>query len=256
MDQQAERKADGLKKQAGSKSAPLVLGTNNKLLTNTRNGYREGTGKARSHIEKWRRAGLGEESAPATGPGHDRLKSASPAQCALQVVWFTSVPVQGAMQCCAVLPLCQLLLEPELEEVLVPRKLAVSPLESWLSLRYSLPPLLEAPAPLEEGELVEETVVLPPSAVPLLEDSEISTPLSCKNVLEIRRRKMNRHKYKKLLKRTKFLRRRVKEGRRKRKQNRFERDLTRIWRRAGLKKAPEGWTTPKIYVKHHQPKGS
>ncbi|XP_017564006.1 aurora kinase A-interacting protein [Pygocentrus nattereri] len=146
-------------------------------------------------------------------------------------------------------------LEPELEEVLVPRKLAVSPLESWLSLRYSLPPLIEAAVPLEEGELVEEAVVLPPSAVPLMEDSEISTPLSCKNVLEIRRRKMNRHKYKKLLKRTKFLRRRIKEGRRKRKQNRFERDLTRIWRRAGLKKAPEGWTTPKIYVKHHQPKG-
>ncbi|KAI4875607.1 hypothetical protein NFI96_020125 [Prochilodus magdalenae] len=147
-------------------------------------------------------------------------------------------------------------LEPELEEVLVPRKLAVSPLESWLSLRYSLPTLLEAPVPLEEGELIEKAVVLPPSAVPLLEDGESSTPLSCKNVLEIRRRKMNRHKYKKLLKRTKFLRRRVKEGRRKRKQSRFERDLTRIWRRAGLRKAPEGWTTPKIYVKHQQPKGS
>lgn len=109
-------------------------------------------------------------------------------------------------------------LEPELEEFLIPRKLSLTPLESWLSLRYSLPPLLEAPVPLEEGELIEEAVVLPPSAVPVLEDGESSTPLSCKNVLEIRRRKMNRHKYKKLLKRTKFLRRRIKERRQKRKQ--------------------------------------
>ncbi|MCJ8741519.1 hypothetical protein PDJAM_G00071790 [Pangasius djambal] len=141
-------------------------------------------------------------------------------------------------------------LEPELEEFLIPRKLAVTPLESWLSLRYSLPPLLQAPVPFEEGELTEEAVVLPPSAVPVLEDGESSTPLSCKNVLEIRRRKMNRHKYKKLLKRTKFLRRRIKERRQKRKQVRFEKDLSRIWRRAGLKKAPEGWITPKIYVRH------
>lgn len=109
-------------------------------------------------------------------------------------------------------------LEPELEEYLIPRKLAVSPLESWLSLRYSLPPLLEAPMPLEEGKLMDEAVVLPSSALPILEDQENPTPLSCKNVLEIRRRKMNRHKYKKLMKRTKFLRRRVMERRQKRKQ--------------------------------------
>ncbi|XP_028850082.1 small ribosomal subunit protein mS38 [Denticeps clupeoides] len=141
-------------------------------------------------------------------------------------------------------------LEPELEEVLVPRKLSVSPLESWLSLRYSLPPLLEAP------DRPAEAVVLPPLAQPVLEDEESTgAPLSCKNVLEIRRRKMNRHKYKKLLKRTKFLRRRVKEGRRRRKQVRFEKDLTRVWKRAGLKKAPEGWTMPKIFTKHFQSKG-
>lgn len=109
-------------------------------------------------------------------------------------------------------------LEPELEEFLIPRKLSVTPLESWLSLRYSLPPLLEAPVPLEEGEPIDKAVVLPPSTVPVLEDGESSTPLNCKNVLEIRRRKMNRHKYKKLLKRTKFLRRRIKERRQKRKQ--------------------------------------
>lgn len=100
----------------------------------------------------------------------------------------------------------------------MPRKLSVSPLESWLSLRYSLPPLLEASLPLEEGEIVGKSMVLPPFAVPLLEDGERATPLNCKNVLEIRRRKMNRHKYKKLLKRTKFLRRRVKDVRRKKKQ--------------------------------------
>ncbi|CAL8367314.1 unnamed protein product [Lota lota] len=144
-------------------------------------------------------------------------------------------------------------LEPELDEALVPRKLSVSPLETWLCLRYSLPPLLEAPLPLEEA-LVEalEEKVLPPFSVPVMEDGEGSaTPLGCKNVLEIRRRKMNRHKYKKLMKRTKFLRRRVLEGRGRKKQKRFEKDLTRIWRRAGLKKPPEGWSPPKIFIKRH-----
>ncbi|KAK7132479.1 hypothetical protein R3I93_018876 [Phoxinus phoxinus] len=140
-------------------------------------------------------------------------------------------------------------LEPELEEVLVPRKLSVSPLESWLSLRYSLPPLLEASPSLQEGEIVGKSMVLPPCVLPLLEDGESSTPLNCKNVLEIRRRKMNRHKYKKLIKRTKFLRRRVKDGRRKKKQAKFEKDLSRIVRRAGLKKGPGEWTAPKVFVR-------
>lgn len=103
-------------------------------------------------------------------------------------------------------------LEPELDEALVPRKLSVSPLESWLSLRYSLPPLLEASQPQQDLEL-------PPVSVPVLEDGEGSaTQLECKNVLEIRRRKMNRHKYRKLQKRTKFLRRRVLDGRGRKKQ--------------------------------------
>ncbi|XP_016333817.1 aurora kinase A-interacting protein-like [Sinocyclocheilus anshuiensis] len=145
-------------------------------------------------------------------------------------------------------------LEPELEEVLVPRKLSVSPLESWLSLRYSLSPLLEASPPLDEGEILAKSMVLPPFAVPLLEDGESSTPLNCKNVLQNRRRKMNRNKYKKLLKRTKFLRRRVKDVRRKKKQAKFERDLARIVRRAGLKRAPDGWTAPKVYVRTSQTK--
>lgn len=142
-------------------------------------------------------------------------------------------------------------LEPELEEALVPRKLSVSPLESWLSLRYSLPPLLESAQPQGDIELLEEKF-LPPISVPVLKDREgTSTPMSCKNVLEIRRRKMNRHKYKKLQKRTKFLKRRVLEGRGRKKQKRFEEDLKRIWMRAGLKKAPEGWVTPKIFIKQH-----
>lgn len=142
-------------------------------------------------------------------------------------------------------------LEPELDDALVPRKLSVSPLESWLSLRYSLPPLQECAQLQEDAGLLEEKV-LPPLSVPVLEDGEGSaTPLSCKNVLKIRRRKMNRHKYKKLLKRTKFLRRRVLEGRGKKKQKRFEEDLKRIWTRAGLKKAPEGWSVPKIFIKQH-----
>ncbi|XP_049608576.1 small ribosomal subunit protein mS38 isoform X2 [Syngnathus scovelli] len=123
--------------------------------------------------------------------------------------------------------------EPEADEMLVPRKLCVSPLETWLSLRYSLPPLPQRELPALE------------------EDVDAPAPLACKNVLEIRRRKMNRHKYKKLLKRTKFLRRRVRESRGRKKQKRFEKDLKRIWMRAGLKKAPEGWNTPKLFIRQH-----
>lgn len=112
-------------------------------------------------------------------------------------------------------------LEPELDEALVPRKMSVSPLESWLSLRYSLPPMLESVQPQGDAGLFEEKV-LPPISAPVMEDGKGSTaPLRCKNVLEIRRRKMNRHKYKKLLKRTKFLRRRVLEGRGRKKQVSF-----------------------------------
>ncbi|XP_041655794.1 aurora kinase A-interacting protein [Cheilinus undulatus] len=143
-------------------------------------------------------------------------------------------------------------LEPELEEALVPRKLSVSPLESWLSLRYSLPPALES-APLQEDVGLLGEKVLPPMAAPVMEDGEgLITPLECKNVLEIRRRKMNRHKYKKFQKRVKFLRRRVKEGRIKKKQKRFEKDLKRIWFKAGLKMSPDESNLPKLYLKHHR----
>ncbi|XP_028663185.2 aurora kinase A-interacting protein [Erpetoichthys calabaricus] len=166
-----------------------------------------------------------------------------------------------------------LTLEPDLDDALVPRKMAVSPLESWLSLHYTLP-RLDSPSAipimvqLPEGNngvpnlnsLIQENTVnwqisdsgprWPSEAEEILEEQlNRPVPLVCKNVLEIRRRKMNRHKYKKLLKRTKFLRRKVNEGRRKKKQHRFEKDLKRVWKKAGLKNAPEGWHTPKIYVR-------
>ncbi|NWI71437.1 AKIP protein, partial [Todus mexicanus] len=118
-------------------------------------------------------------------------------------------------------------LDPELEEMLIPRKLSISPLESWLTLRYSLPkaeilnaqeedagdepPLrYDCPASAEGGDVGEG-------------EGNLSDKLQCKNVLKIRRRKMNRHKYKKLLKRRKFVRRRIKEGRKKKRQVSAER---------------------------------
>ncbi|XP_067422879.1 small ribosomal subunit protein mS38 [Emydura macquarii macquarii] len=144
-------------------------------------------------------------------------------------------------------------LDPELEEMLVPRKMSISPLESWLTVRYSLPKVevinvykkigyeptqqYDCP-PCEGGADVEE------------KEGEVSAnKVECKNVLKIRRRKMNRHKYKKLLKRRRFLRRKILDGRRKKRQAKFERDLKRIWRRAGLKKPSEGWQLPKIFVR-------
>lgn len=33
-------------------------------------------------------------------------------------------------------------------------------------------------------------------------------------------------------------------------QKKFEQEVNRIWRRAGLRKEPEGWNIPKIYIKH------
>ncbi|KAK1340606.1 hypothetical protein QTO34_019177 [Cnephaeus nilssonii] len=137
----------------------------------------------------------------------------------------------------------------ELEEMLVPRKMSISPLESWLTAHYLLPRLdAGVPGTVAPAQAYE----CPPS-------------------------QMNRHKYRKLIKRTRFLRRKVREGRLKRKQVlvgpggvgqgggecvahtrsasllpsqlRFERDLKRIWVKAGLKEAPPGWQTPKIYLR-------
>ncbi|NXG79706.1 AKIP protein, partial [Baryphthengus martii] len=143
-------------------------------------------------------------------------------------------------------------LDPELEEMLIPRKLSISPLESWLTVRYSLP---KAEGLGAQGEVDSEPLRrynCPPSAEGADVGEGEGTPgntLQCKNVLKIRRRKMNRHKYKKLLKRRKFVRRRIKESRKKKRQIKFEKDLERIWKRAGLKSAPAGWQTPKIFLK-------
>ncbi|XP_025712936.1 small ribosomal subunit protein mS38 [Callorhinus ursinus] len=141
-------------------------------------------------------------------------------------------------------------LQLELEEMLVPRRMSISPLESWLTAHYLLPRLdARTPGTVAPSQLYE----CPPSQV---EGAEQGTEevwdaprVQCKNVLKIRRRKMNHHKYRKLVKRTRFLRRKVREGRLKRKQIKFERDLRRIWLKAGLKEAPAGWQTPKIYLK-------
>ncbi|XP_006871773.1 PREDICTED: aurora kinase A-interacting protein [Chrysochloris asiatica] len=139
----------------------------------------------------------------------------------------------------------------ELEEMLVPRKMSISPLESWLTARCLLPSL----GPGSSGTVTPTKLYeCPPShtreGVEQGGEGALDLPqIHCKNVLKIRRRKMNHHKYRKLVKRTRFLRRKVREGRLKRKQMKFERELRRIWLKAGLKEAPEGWQTPKIYLK-------
>ncbi|NXN16175.1 AKIP protein, partial [Indicator maculatus] len=143
-------------------------------------------------------------------------------------------------------------LDPDLEEMLIPRKLSISPLESWLTVRYSLPKAEGLDAQEEVSEEPLQSYSCPPST-----EGDgvgegggtVNSKVQCKNVLEIRRRKMNRHKYKKLLKRRKFIRRRIKEGRKKKRQIKFEKDLERIWKRAGLKGPPSGWQTPKIFLK-------
>ncbi|NXC73182.1 AKIP protein, partial [Anhinga anhinga] len=143
-------------------------------------------------------------------------------------------------------------LDPELEEMLIPRKLSISPLESWLTLRYSLPKAEVLNAQEEVGYEPPQQYDCPPSGEGAdVEEGEgtLSNKVQCKNVLKIRRRKMNRHKFKKLLKRRKFVRRKIKESRKKKRQAKFEKDLERIWKRAGLKSAPEGWQTPKIFLK-------
>ncbi|XP_051022185.1 aurora kinase A-interacting protein-like [Acomys russatus] len=129
----------------------------------------------------------------------------------------------------------------DLEQFLVPRKMAISPLESWLTARHLLPGLdVEAPMTPAPSQFYK----CPPShgeeeAKRGVTDVWDATPLQCKNVLKIRRRKINHHKYRKLIKRTRFLRWKVREGRLKRKQIKFEKDLKSIWLKAGLKEAPE-----------------
>ncbi|XP_077007719.1 small ribosomal subunit protein mS38 [Tamandua tetradactyla] len=139
----------------------------------------------------------------------------------------------------------------ELEEMLVPRKMSISPLESWLTSRYLLPKLDPGtPETIASVQLYEWPLSKVGEKAERGHEGVWEAPhLQCKNVLKIRRRKMNHHKYRKLVKRTRFLRRKVREGRLRRKQIKFEKDLKRMWRKAGLKEAPEGWQTPKIYLR-------
>lgn len=107
----------------------------------------------------------------------------------------------------------------ELEEFLVPRKMSISPLESWLTARYLLPRLdVGVPMTVIPSQIYE----CPPSqeeeAKQGVREVWDATAVQCKNVLKIRRRKMNHHKYRKLVKRTRFQRRKVREGRLKKKQ--------------------------------------
>ncbi|NP_001090287.1 uncharacterized protein LOC779196 isoform X1 [Xenopus laevis] len=141
--------------------------------------------------------------------------------------------------------------EPELDDILVPRMMSVSPLESLLTSRYSLPKPEAVHSQIEPQEQDNSyTCPTHQDDKDIDENTDQQNIVQCKNVLKIRRRKMNKHKYKKLQKRMKFLKRKIQDGRRRRRQARFEKDLKRIWKKAGLEKAPDGWQVPKIYVKH------
>lgn len=117
--------------------------------------------------------------------------------------------------------------------MLVPRKMSITPLESWLTSRYLLPSLdAGAPGTVAPAQLYE----CPPNPVGEGADQGRegvpgAPEMQCKNVLKIRRRKMNHHKYRKLVKRTRFLRRKVREGRLKRKQVRGRGRGRRGWAR-------------------------
>lgn len=108
----------------------------------------------------------------------------------------------------------------ELEEMLVPRKMSISPLESWLTTRYLLPRLdVGAPGTVAPAQLYKCPSSQVGEGAEQGDEGVQDVPqIQCKNVLKIRRRKMNHHKYRKLVKRTRFLRRKVREGRLKRKQ--------------------------------------
>lgn len=107
-------------------------------------------------------------------------------------------------------PLAWYTLETELDELLVPRMMSVTPLESLLSSRYSLPKP-DASSTQEEPEDHLKIYDCPTSQDTdhTGEESGHRDIVQCKNILKIRRRKMNKHKYKKLQKRTKFLRKKV-----------------------------------------------
>uniref|UniRef100_A0A8C8XMB4 Small ribosomal subunit protein mS38 n=1 Tax=Panthera leo TaxID=9689 RepID=A0A8C8XMB4_PANLE len=87
-------------------------------------------------------------------------------------------------------------LQLEFGEMLVPRKMSISPLESWLSIHLLPRVAAGGPGTMAPAQLYE----CPPSQVG--EQAE----QGCKNVLKIHQRKMNHHKYCKLVKMARFLR--------------------------------------------------
>nr|XP_020637657.1 aurora kinase A-interacting protein [Pogona vitticeps] len=136
-------------------------------------------------------------------------------------------------------------------------KLVVPALESWLTVKYSL---------LENKEAVgggpEQLRYEPASPYELpsafqspeegMEEEDGAGELSragieCKKIMKIRRRKMNKHQYKKRMKRNRFLHRKIRITRMRKKQKRFEHELLQYAKRFGLSKLPEGWVTPKLY---------
>uniref|UniRef100_A0ABM5EKP6 Small ribosomal subunit protein mS38 n=1 Tax=Pogona vitticeps TaxID=103695 RepID=A0ABM5EKP6_9SAUR len=150
-----------------------------------------------------------------------------------------------------------LTLEPELEDLLVPRKMSITPLESWLTVKYSLLENEEAVGGGPEQLRYEPASPYElPSAFQSPEEGteeedgagELSRAgIECKKIMKIRRRKMNKHQYKKRMKRNRFLHRKIRITRMRKKQKRFEHELLQYAKRFGLSKLPEGWVTPKLY---------
>ncbi|XP_077792004.1 small ribosomal subunit protein mS38-like [Podarcis muralis] len=116
-------------------------------------------------------------------------------------------------------------LDPELQEILVPRKMTISPLESWLTVHYVLPKgggTINVYEKLGYEPNHQYDLPLSSQGAEAEDDSKEGGgelkwgKMECKNVLKIQRRKMNRHKYRR------FLRKKVREGRCRRKQKGFD----------------------------------
>ncbi|KAG9482303.1 hypothetical protein GDO78_011148 [Eleutherodactylus coqui] len=87
-------------------------------------------------------------------------------------------------------------LEPELDDILVPRRMSISPIESLLSSQYFLPKPLTSYSQ-EDPDEPERSYDCPTSrdADHMGEDDNGDRGVvQCKNVLKIRRRKMNKHR--------------------------------------------------------------
>ncbi|CAM9231769.1 unnamed protein product, partial [Lampetra fluviatilis] len=142
-----------------------------------------------------------------------------------------------------------LVLDPVLEEALVPRRLALSPLESWVSAQHQQQHQQQQHQQQHQQQQHrhQQEMILPSSSPSGVAMDEVGGVHDGRSVLKIRRRKMNHHKYRKLTKRMRFHRRAVIRRRSIRKQRRFEKDLERVWTSAGLEESPQGWKMPKIY---------